>query len=102
MKNFKETFRKLHQLDAGMLAAIILLTLLLPISICCGEYLSAVCNALWVFVGYKFYRLHFSTTEIARESAEIIEEQDRLIRTLKEIIHNIITKQTDTDKVKEE
>ena len=82
-----------HQLDAGMFVVVILLVLLIPLNIYRGEYLSAVCNALWVLVGYKAYRLHVFVTEKSSESLEIIEEQDKLIRALKEVIHNIIVKQ---------
>jgi len=93
----KELIKKSRQLGYGMLIALTLLVVCIPIDIFTGNYVSAINCVLWIYVGIRMFVSHEKATEIADTSTEIIEVQSKLIEVLRQIIEELAAKQHKTN-----
>ena len=93
----KEILKKLRIVGYGMLIALTLLAVIIPFDILTGHYISAINCVLWIYVGIRAFVWQEKAVKNANIALETIEEQNKLIEVLWQVIIEISTRQLKTD-----
>lgn len=97
IKSLKKAIRNARRTDGFMLASLFALALCIPISIIGGNWLNALCNSLWIYIGVRWYKTREDMNNTTAEATEIIEAQDRLINKLTELLQKSADEQAETE-----